>query len=178
MNAKEMTMPRWLRCIGVMSLALLTLGNGGCEQSPDPTDVQWSTAQKVDLSRTSGTITDKRIAYLVNAVHGGTVGDPYYCVTITEGLATGRGQSTEYCGVNRETYDAVVGGTALPIERIYTVYDLSKLDGRIVDRWANPPAGAWYVVVDRLTAIETYRVDAVTYYRHIDLGMRLPFEPQ
>ena len=169
--------------MSVLSLAFCTLGNSACDDTPhDPfTGQQLRVAQHLDLGRQYGSVSAKRVGNYVERHNGSDakVGDAYFCLSLYS-LPDDRGYhtTTEYCGVQRETYDAVELGTQLPMERIYSVHDIAKLDGRSVDRWANPPAGQWYVVVDRLTAIGVYQVDSVTYYRHIDLGMRLPFEPQ
>lgn len=161
-------------------LAFLTFSAEDCDSElpRDPfTDADLQIAQHLDLGRTYGEVTGKRVEYAIEAhrIFDMVVGSPYYCITVRKTNANGQYTDTERCGVRQVVYDAVDVGTQLPIERILSVYEIAQLNGRIVDRQAAPWKPAWYITIDHATEVRVYRVDPQSYYRHLEIGQQLPF---
>lgn len=156
-------------------LALALLAAAGCN---DPTDAQRQMAAALDLSRIYGEVTAKNVKFYETDYTDRDIaaGQSYLCMTIRIAPAA---VGKEFCPVSREIYDAVGVGTQLPQRMIPVLpfHAVAALQGKIIDMVASPAENTWTIVVDHTTSIETYRVDAVTYYRHLDLGMRLPITP-
>lgn len=167
--------------IALCAVAFFALGNDDCDDPPrDPfTDAELLVSQQLDLGRLHGEVVNKRIWNYVEDHPGADAktGRPYYCLDIRTTNTSGQATDTAYCGVRQVVYDSVAIGTKLPIERTYNVYEIAQLNGRIVDRRAEPWKPAWYIVVDHATEVKVYRVDPQSYYRFLELGQVLPFTP-
>ncbi|MFH1098759.1 MAG: hypothetical protein V1723_02480 [Candidatus Uhrbacteria bacterium] len=162
------------KCV-VLALACVLLG-AACANDPDPET--WRVSRQLDLARLRGVVTEKSTrAFLVDHPEWDHKRrDVYYCVQIKNDVG-----SSKYCGVQQELYDAVEVGMEFPTVRgAYTVYDLARLNGRVIDRVMSPngPDGPTpYVIVDHASEIRMYPVDLMTYYRYVRVGMILPFNP-
>lgn len=168
--------------IALGAVVFFTLGADDCDSSPpaDPfADADLLVSQQLDLGRLYGEVVGKRIGNFVqdHPSADAKAGKPYYCLDIRTVNTGGQATDTAYCGVRQVVYDSVAIGTKLPIERILNVYEIAQLNGRIVDRRAEPGKPAWYIVVDHATEVKVYRVDPQSYYRFLELGQVLPFTP-
>ena len=168
------------KCIAFAAFAFLTLTAEGCRLSLDPfTDQDLKVAQQLDLGRIYGEVVRKRIGNYATPHQelDAQPGDTYYCLDVRTTQLNGQYSDTGYCGIRQEVYDAVEIGTKLPTMHVHNVYQIAELRGRIVDRQADPERREWYVVVDHASEVKVYRVDAMTYYRYLDIGQTLPFTP-
>lgn len=168
--------------IALSAVVFFTLGANGCDSRPttDPfTDADLQISQQLDLGRLHGGVVNKRIGYFVqdHPSADARAGRPYYCLDVRTTDTANQATDTAYCGVRQVVYDSVAIGTKLPIERTYNVYEIAQLNGRIVDRRAEPWKSAWYIVIDHATEVKVYRVDPQSYYRYLELGQTLPFTP-
>lgn len=173
--------------IALCAVAFFALGNDDCdseqEAPPKPTDpfsdADLQISQQLDLGRLYGDVVGKRIGHFVqnHPSADAKAGRPYYCLDIRTVNTSHQATDTAYCGIRQVVYDSVQIGTKLPIEHTYNVYEIAQLNGRIVDRRAEPEKPAWYVVVDHATEVKVYRVDPQSYYRYLELGQVLPFTP-
>jgi hypothetical protein len=168
----------------LIAVAFFALGNDDCDSGSSPPsdpfdDADLRVSQQLDLGRLHGEVVNKRLGNFVmdHPAADAKAGRPYYCLDIRTFDTNKQATDTAYCGVRQVVYDSVAIGTRLPIDRTYNVYEIAQLHGRIVDRRAAPEEPAWYVVVDHVTEVKVYRVDPQSYYRFLELGQVLPFNP-
>lgn len=160
---------------------LLLLGNDGCQSQANPTDPSdddLSKAENFDVERTRGRVTNLGVGYFKGdrKETGVRKGRPYYWVVVSHGHDAQGAEITEsFSGIPSHIYDALQVGDVLPKKPLLGPLQLTRLDGKVIDRQANLEKGQFYIMVDERkgTPPRTYRVDAATYYR-LDIGTWLP----
>jgi len=120
-------------------------------------------------------VIDHSIGYYVGNMQETKIkrGEVYYTITIASGNSR-----TLYRGVSVETYDLLPIGTMLPLERVLTRKDLTKISGQVVLTQADLSESAFFVLVYDYDKYSIYRVSPEVYVEDLDIGTRLPLAPK
>jgi len=76
------------------------------------------------------------------------------------------------------SFISIVIGTMLPLERVLTRKDLTKISGQVVLTQADLSESAFFVLVYDYDKYSIYRVSPEVYVEDLDIGTRLPLAPK
>ena len=162
----------------VMLLVLLALV-AGCAGDPptDPSEKDLMEGRNLDIGRMHGEIVNiQPRCYAGDRTETAElIGKTYYVVSIdVSAVNAAYPDVRSFLGVAFDTVDLLEVGMVLPSKPIHTPQMIAKMEGKVIDRVAYLSKNEFWVVVDCLESIELIRVSKFTFYKLIDIGMRLP----
>jgi hypothetical protein len=144
-----------------LPLCMFLMGADGCDPATDPTKADLEKGQSIDLERMEGEVVKLEVQYFKGDQEGVTKdkgGKPFYVVTIRRD----GGSSEEFKGVPKDKFDLIKVGTRLPLGRCFTIDDLGKVEGKIIDKVALAPY--FYLVILQNGQPVLFRVTIEAYY--------------
>lgn len=152
--------------------------------SSGPSQAAWNQNQSKTIEGIAGQMVHSKTQGVFNYDRpdiGKKVGDMYYCVVLSNPTGPGR-NAVQYCGISGKLFAAVEEGKVVPSrdeqEHAADPWGLNKIHGRVLAKVAKSDNGvpSFTVIVDSITEIKAYPVDATTFYRYIETGMRFPLD--
>ncbi len=164
-----------------MPLLVFCLGaDGGCENSnatfKDPSQDDLKKGENIDIVRMTGVVISKEVNYYVGdrTETKEKIGKPYYTIGIRRDVQNTQAPAELFHGVTPEVFDSLNIDQTLPTDRIYTLEEVVRLEGKIVDKIVD--GNEWGIVINQ--GLRNYRYFRLTpsafYDERIGVGAELP----
>ena len=162
-----------LLCVAVLLLV------AGCE---DPSAEDIAKAEKLDIETIHGKVIALGISeYKGDATHtAGLKGQTYYWADIQYTESGKVVKVEQYRGLLPEVVESLSVGIELPVMKVVSASDLTRITGVIVDLYRDPVQGIYMILVCNHLEhkVFTYRVDRYSYYTLFRVGQELPLDPK